>query len=110
MSDDAPAAAVDPDGRAVELTEERWAHITGGHPELTRVRDAVLATVRAPDRRAAGPTLGEAWFYKENVGPSRWPGTVGVVIGWPLADVRCASGGHRDALSSIEEPPSGARW
>jgi hypothetical protein len=72
MSDDAPASVVDPDGRAVELTEERWAHITGGHPELVRFRDEVLGTVRAPDRRLAGPTLGEAWFYKENVGPSRW--------------------------------------
>jgi hypothetical protein len=63
---------VDPDGQAIDLTEERWAHITDGHPELTSFRGEVLATVREPDRRLAGRTLGEAWFYKESVGPSRW--------------------------------------
>jgi hypothetical protein len=28
------AKALDPDGRLVELTDERCAHIVGGHPEL----------------------------------------------------------------------------
>jgi hypothetical protein len=72
MSDAAAATVVDPDGRAVALTEERWAHITDGHPELAHFRDEVLETVRAPDKRLAGPTPGEAWFYKQSVGPSRW--------------------------------------
>jgi hypothetical protein len=48
---------VDPDGQAIDLTEERWAHITDGHPELTSFRGEVLATVREPDRRLA-PNLG----------------------------------------------------
>jgi hypothetical protein len=55
-----------------EVTEERWAHITDGHPELARLRDEVLETVRAPSPRRPRPTLGEEWFYREGVGPSRW--------------------------------------
>jgi hypothetical protein len=72
MPNDDLTTVVDPDGRAVELTDERWAHITGGHPELARLREKVLETVRAPSRRKPGPTLGEEWFYQEGVGPSRW--------------------------------------
>jgi hypothetical protein len=74
MSDAAAATVVDPDGRAVALTEERWAHITDGHAELAHFRDEVLETVRAPDKRLAGPTPGEAWFYSRvsgRVGGSR---------------------------------------
>jgi hypothetical protein len=72
MSNGLPATVVDPDGRTVELTSERWAHITDGHPELARLRDEVLETVRIPSRRWPGPTVGEEWFYREGVGPSRW--------------------------------------
>jgi hypothetical protein len=72
MSNDVPATVVDPDGRTVELTEERWRHITDGHPELARLRDEVLGTIRTPSRRQPRPTLGEEWFYREGVGPSRW--------------------------------------
>lgn len=66
------ATVVDPDGRRVDLTEERWAHITDGHPELARYRNEVLETVRAPSRRGRGHTAGEEWFYRERTGPSRW--------------------------------------
>lgn len=66
------ATVVDPDGRAVDLTEERWAHITDGHPELAGHRNEVLETVRAPSRRRPGHTPGEEWFYRERTGPSRW--------------------------------------
>jgi hypothetical protein len=72
MSDAVAANVVDPDGRVVELTEERWAHIVDGHPELTRSRVEILETVRAPGVRVAGRTAGESWFYKQDVGPSRW--------------------------------------
>ena len=72
MSDAAAVKVVDPDGRMVELTDERWAHIADGHPELTRSRVEVLETVRTPDQRMAGRAVGEAWFYKQHVGPSRW--------------------------------------
>jgi hypothetical protein len=72
------ATVIDVDGRSVELTEERWAHIVGaephraGHPELSRHRDAVLRAVRAPDHRLAGHRDGEEWFYLEGAGPSRF--------------------------------------
>ena len=66
------ATVLDPDGRTVELAAERWRHITYGHPELARYRAEVLETVRMPSRRWSGPTVGEEWFYRETVGPSRW--------------------------------------
>lgn len=66
------ATTVDPDSRTVVLTAERWTHITKGHPELSHYQNEILETVRAPTRRQPGPTLGEEWFYGENVGPSRW--------------------------------------
>jgi hypothetical protein len=72
------ATALDPDGRAVDLTEERWRHIVGaapsraGHPELLPYRDAVMQAVRAPDHRRSGRRPGEEWFYLAGVGPSRF--------------------------------------
>jgi hypothetical protein len=72
VSNDVPSTVVDPDRRTVELSEERWAHITEGHPELARLRDEVLETVRTPSQRRPGPAVGEEWFYREGVGPSQW--------------------------------------
>jgi hypothetical protein len=66
------AKALDPEGRLVELTNERWAHIVGGHPELAPHLIAVVGAVRAPTHRRAGPRDGEEWFYLEGVGPSRF--------------------------------------
>jgi hypothetical protein len=63
---------IDPDGHTVDLTTERWEHITEGHPELRAHLDDVLATVRSPTLRRAGHTMEEQWFYQERVGPSRW--------------------------------------
>lgn len=63
------ATIVDPDARTVDLTADRWAHITEGHPELARYQSEMLEAVRMPSPR---PTLGEQWFYLENAGPSRW--------------------------------------
>jgi hypothetical protein len=62
----------DPDGRPVALTDERWAHIVGGHPELAPHRDDVIHAVQAPDHRRAGRRASEEWFYSEDVGPSRF--------------------------------------
>lgn len=65
----------DPNGRVVELTNERWAHIVdreNGHPELVPFRDDVLRTVQAPERRLAGRRPNEEWLYLSGVGPSRW--------------------------------------
>jgi hypothetical protein len=67
-----PTTVIDPDGRTVDLTTERWEHITKGHPELRPHLDDVLATVHAPTLRRPGRTSGEQWFYQERVGLSRW--------------------------------------
>ena len=72
------ATTLDPDGRRVDLTEERWGHIVGaspsrsGHPELRPYRDEVMQAIRAPDHGKRGHAPGEEWFYLEGVGPSRF--------------------------------------
>lgn len=66
------ASAVDPDGRRVELTEERWRHVLDGHPELAPHLASVTRAIREPDQRRAGREVGEEWFYLEGAGPSRW--------------------------------------
>jgi hypothetical protein len=66
------ASVVDPDGRVVELTAKRWAHVLDIHPEMAEHRDDVLPTVAAPDRQLPGRRLNEAWCYRSGVGPSRW--------------------------------------
>jgi hypothetical protein len=72
MADRIIATILDPDGRSVELSEPRWAHITAGHPELANFRENVLEAVQVPSRRLPGRSPGEEWFYKADVGPSRW--------------------------------------
>jgi|SRR3954447_13124200 hypothetical protein len=72
MAEEAIASVVDPEGRTVDLTAGRWAHITDGHPELAPFQDQVLDSVRAPSHRRPGRTPGEEWFYAEAIGPSRW--------------------------------------
>jgi hypothetical protein len=72
------ATVLDIDGRAVDLTEERWHHIIGaeprraGHPELARYRADVMRAVQTPDLRLPGRRAGEEWFYLGDVGPSRF--------------------------------------
>jgi hypothetical protein len=41
-------------GVPIELTDERWGHITDGHPEMARRRKQVLAAVQSPDRVLEG--------------------------------------------------------
>jgi hypothetical protein len=65
-------SVTDPDGRSVELTDERWAHISQRHPEIKPHEDAVLGAVRQPDRHTAGSLENEEWFYAKMVGPSNW--------------------------------------
>ena len=66
------ASVTDPDGRVVELTAERWAHILDGHPEMPTLQAELLRAVQAPDERPAAERPGESWYYLGNVGPSRW--------------------------------------
>jgi hypothetical protein len=70
-------SATDPDGRVVELTEERWRHIIGppggaGHPELAGLEKEVLQAVEDPDRRAMRWAPNDEWFYLAGAGPRRW--------------------------------------
>jgi hypothetical protein len=66
---DVLATVLAPDGRRVDLTRERWAHIVGdhpggtGHPELRRHRDDVMRA-----RRAAPPRIETAAGWRRG----RW--------------------------------------
>jgi hypothetical protein len=51
------AEVVDPDGRRVELTDERWQHILvdhDGHPELAGYQAEVMQAVQMPDEQRPG--------------------------------------------------------
>lgn len=64
--------AVDPDGRRVVLDVAAWRHIMDEHAELEPHREAVLATVAAPDHRGSDPRPGRARYWRRGLGPSRW--------------------------------------
>jgi len=69
------AEVVDPDGRRVELTDERWQHILvdpDGHPELADYQAQVMRAVQMPDERRSGRKSNEQWFFLRHAGPSRW--------------------------------------
>ncbi len=71
----AVAEVVDPDGRRVQLTTERWRHIldaADGHPELVEHQAAVMQAVSTPDQRRPGRASNEQWYFLRNAGPSRW--------------------------------------
>jgi hypothetical protein len=65
------AATLDPDGRRVVLTAERWAHIKERHPEVSPHLGEVMRAVREPERRRRGPKPFEEWFFVEWAGPAR---------------------------------------
>ena len=70
-----PGEVTGPDGRRVELTAERWAHIIDPwtvHPELTSHEDDVLRAVVEPDVVRPGRRENERWFFLRGVGPSGW--------------------------------------
>ena len=75
---DVLATVVDPEGRRVVLTGERWAHIVGdaaggtGHPELRPYRDEIMRAIRGPTLRMPGRMPNQEWFHLEGVGPSRY--------------------------------------
>jgi len=62
----------DVNDRLVDLTEERWAHICGHHPEIAPCEALVLRAVHDPDYQSAGRNVGEEWHYLETVSPSSW--------------------------------------
>lgn len=61
-------------GVAVRLTEERWQHIVGRHPELRQERERVLETVAEPDMIQEGDfgeLLAVRW-YRETMLTSKY--------------------------------------
>jgi hypothetical protein len=70
-SESSIATVIEPLGRPVTLTAERWSHITARHPELLPFRAEILSTVRRPTSRLPGRRPNEEWFYRR-AGPSLW--------------------------------------
>jgi hypothetical protein len=66
------STVVDPLGRTVHLTVERWEHIIDGHPYMAPHCAEVPRAVQEPTERIAQPRPGQGWFYLEGAGPSRW--------------------------------------
>jgi hypothetical protein len=66
------ALVLDPDGRRVILTEERWRHIKARHPEVSPRLGELLRAIRVPDRRGQGRYPFEEWFLVEWPGPAPW--------------------------------------
>lgn len=65
-------SAVDPLGRTVNLTADRWEHIIDGHPEMGSLRGEVLRAIREPSELLRAPRVGEDWYYLQGAGPSQW--------------------------------------
>jgi hypothetical protein len=66
------ASTVDPHGRTVHLTDERWAHIIRRHPYMDPFRAEVLRVVSHPTEIVREPRPGQDWYYLWDAGPSRW--------------------------------------
>jgi hypothetical protein len=70
------ATVTDPDGKPVELTAERWAHIVhpDSHPKMAEYLSDVLRAIEQPTERLPGQVEGEEWFLREDAGPGpgRW--------------------------------------
>ncbi len=66
------AATLDPDGRRVSLTDERWLHIKSRRPQLGGYLREIMTAVREPSRRVDGRASNEEWFFLEDAGPARW--------------------------------------
>jgi hypothetical protein len=56
---------LDPDGRLVGLTKDRWEHIKEEHAILAPRMHEVVASVREPVYRTLGRDPGEEWFYTD---------------------------------------------
>jgi hypothetical protein len=70
--DDLIATIIDPQGRTIWLTQERWDHILGGHPELARHLGVLKKWLDRADNRTRGnyPDIEKHWA--RNIGPAKW--------------------------------------
>lgn len=51
-------------GNPIYLTDERWAHIIDGHPELSKHRSEILKNVRS-GKRMQHPFFPDTFLYKK---------------------------------------------
>lgn len=56
------AVVVSPQGRSVELTEERWSHIQR-HVEMRDQQDTLLKAIQAPDLQEPDPRPGRERYW-----------------------------------------------
>ena len=89
------AGVSDPDGRQVELTAERWAHILEEHGEMAVHRGALLGTVTEPQHRTPDPRPQRERYWRRGLGPSRWLLVV-IDFGSDPARVVTAFGNRKD--------------
>jgi hypothetical protein len=66
------STALDPDGRRVYLTEERWTHIRDEHANLASKLREIMAAVREPAVSMPGRSADEVWFLAEDAGRFPW--------------------------------------
>jgi hypothetical protein len=66
--------AIDPLGRTVQLSEERWSHIIEEHPYMASFRVDVMRAIEKPIRSSslAPIRLGSTFETRDPVGGSRW--------------------------------------
>ena len=64
---------VDPAGVSIVLSEERWVHISEGHPEVVEIEHELLQAIREPDIRRDGRLADEIWSYRRLPDGSRAP-------------------------------------
>jgi hypothetical protein len=70
--DDLIATMIDPQGRTVWLTRERWEHIIDGHREVERHLPGLKQCVEKAEKRTRGKYEDTEKLWVRNVGPAKW--------------------------------------
>jgi hypothetical protein len=70
--DDLIATMIDPQGRTVWLTQERWEHIIDGHREVESQLPALKRCIETAEKRTRGKHQDTEKLWVRNVGPARW--------------------------------------
>lgn len=86
---------LDPDGRRVVLSKERWEHIRAGHATLAPKLREIMAAVREPLRSMPGRDEGEVWFFAEDAGRLPW---IQVVVHYEAGEGSIVTAFPRSAL------------
>jgi hypothetical protein len=63
---------IDPTGRTVELTRERWMHIISRHPYMEAYVDDIMRAITEPTTIIRRPRSEQDWYYLAGAGPSAW--------------------------------------